>query len=348
MGGSESKSSVKQSAYADVFNSSFISNLNQTMNETIINAVVETVKQCSSQLMQTQRIVISGIRSYGDINIDTNQNQSSYLSFACAQNDEVHNQVTSDLINSIMQNFQTNIDAQTMANLSATAEAKATDEWLSFPWGGAETDSSVKQDTRINITQITNKDLKNVVSNAVQTNFTNNNFANCIARVIANQEFIATNLATGGTVYLTVNQDQSAKVLLECIQSSKITSFISQNIANFFEVEVDEDLSSDTGIKATGNAISESLKGGPLEGVGRMFEGIGNGIGNILKGLFPFEQLGPFMSGLVTVIIILCCCCCCCCILSLIISGIGKFGKKSSRKTKVVSNGNNLNYNNSK
>src|SRR5690606_37929347 len=133
-------------------------------------------KKCSSTLMQTQRIVISGIRSYGDINIDTNQNQDSYLSFACAQSDDVHNQITAELINTIMASFQTNIDAQTISDLNATANSKTTDEWLSMPWGGANSSSEVKQDTRIDITNITTKDIKNVVENAVETNFTNTNF----------------------------------------------------------------------------------------------------------------------------------------------------------------------------
>jgi hypothetical protein len=67
------------------------------------------------------------------------------LNFACAQNTDVYNSVTTEILNTIMSELNSSVDNSALNNLNATANAKSEDQWGSFPWGGADAASSANK-----------------------------------------------------------------------------------------------------------------------------------------------------------------------------------------------------------
>ncbi len=323
MGGSESKSSIEQEANTNITTRTDINILNSTTNTAIVNSTIENVKKCSSSLLQTQNIRIIGLTSGGDINIDSTQVQAGMLNFACAQEDIIHNEIKTEMINEIMNSLSSNVDNGVLSDLGAIADSKSTDEWGSFPWGGADSESDVSQTINTEINTSMNKDLRNVVKLAVETNFTNKNFNECINKVVLQQEFLAQNLTSGGNITLTVNQDQAAKVYAQCIQDSKISNFVTQNIVDFLGIEVREDVSSDVTSILDAESYSEGLSQGPLGAVGGLVGGVLDTLLAPLNALFGnFASIWSVLGGVVGLASSVCCCCI---IIMIILSLVGWF-----------------------
>lgn len=316
-GGSKSKSSVKQKSNTLVTNKSNLNLLNQTINNTIVNTTVENVKRCSASLVQNQNIQIIGLIAGGDIKITSEQVQIGMLNFACAQTDDVKNDVSAKLANQIMTQLQNNVDNSILDKMNGIASAKSKKEWGAFPFGGgSNSDSKANQEVKTNIKNMTSRDIKNVVKNAVTANFTSKNFDNCLSKVIANQEFLAKNLTAGKNITLTLKQDQATKIFAQCIQNAQISNKITHDVATFFGVKVQDDTKNKVSKDLTAGAFSESLAGGPLEGLGR-------GIGEIFSGLLsPFNSLfGSLgsMGGIVGTASAACCACICCIIIIFVV-----------------------------
>lgn len=323
MGGSESKSSVEQEANTYITTKSDISLLNSTSNSAIVNSTIENVKKCSSTLLQTQSIRIIGLTSGGDITINSDQVQAGMLNFACAQEDTVHNEVKSELVNEIMNQLENSVDNSVLTDLGAIANSKSTNEWGSFPWGGADSESDIDQTINTEISTSMNKDIQNVVKLAVETNFTNKNYSECLNKVILQQEFLAQNLTSGGNITLTANQSQSSKVFAQCVQDTNISNFITQNIVDFLGVEVRENVKNDTTSILDAESYAEGLNQGPLSAVGNLVGGVLDTLLGPLNALFgDFASIWSVLGG---VIGLGCSLCCCCVILIIILTILGFF-----------------------
>ena len=316
MGGSSSKASTSQNLENNFVNKSSLNLLNSTINSTIVNTTIKNVKQCSAVLLQNQNIKIIGLNAGGDITITSQQVQQGMLNFACAQSTDVYNNIMTEVINTIMDQLSSSVNNNVLNDLNAQASAKSTDQWGSFPWGGADSSSDTSQEVRNNITNVNNKTINNVVKNAVSTNFTNKNYDKCISKVIGTQEFLARDLTAGRNITLTLNQDQSTKVFSQCIQSSKVSNFITQNIADFFGLTIRDDVSNSATNLLSAESLAESLKGGPLG----LFS-------DLLSGLLPNMSLGSLGSLAICIFILCLCFCIVCCLCSSSIAAISMVPK---------------------
>lgn len=326
MGGSSSKSKVHQERNTFVTNRSDINILNEKINNTIVNTTVQNVKNCSASLVNNQRLKIIGVVAGEDIIISNQQIQEGMMDFSCVQTDEVKNDVAKQMIDQIMQQLQSTVDTSVIDKLNAVADSKSSQDWGAFPWGGADSKSNVKQIVNTNINNMTSKNIQNVVKNAVESNFTSATYNDCLSTVINNQEFEARDLQTGRTVRITNQQEQSAKLFAKCVQNSNIANSITDNITNFFGLDVKEDTKNSTDATVSGESTSEAVSTGLFQGVADMFRGVGDMFGGLFSSILPnFGGVASLSSPISSI--------CCCLIIILIVVLMFTGGKSSTEGT---------------
>lgn len=282
-GGSKSKTSIYQEQNNTVIDTNTVNQLNQLVNTTAVNTVINNVKKCSAALLLNQNVRIAGIKSTGDININIKQVQEAGLNFSCAQNDEIK----SDVVNSMISTIMSQIDQQSQVNLINKLQSKVDTTSTSqtqlppFPWGGSSSDTNVKQKVSNYIENHKTTNIQNVISNAVYANFTNSNYDECIAQIIAEQTVTIENVETGGTFTVTVDQEQATKMVAQCIQNANVTVRAVNDIAQYLDVKVKQTSTttaeSETGVEAettssTNTSILPSLN---IPGLGDISSTIG-------------------------------------------------------------------------
>lgn len=239
-GGSTSRSSVYQEQNNTIIDTTTINQLNQLVNTTAVNTLIENVKKCSAALLLNQNVRIAGVKAEGDINIDIKQVQNAGLDFSCAQKDEIK----SDVVNSMISTIMSQIDQQSQINLINKLQAKVDTSTTSqqqlppFPWGGSDTSSDVTQKINNYVETRKETNIQNVISNAVYANFTNSNYDECIAQIVAQQGVTIENVQTGGRFTVTINQEQSAKLVAQCVQNANVTVRAVNDIAQYLDLQI--------------------------------------------------------------------------------------------------------------
>jgi len=318
-GGSSSSSKTKQKSKTNVVNQSSLNLLNSSINNTIVNTVVKNVQSCSAKAISKQNLVVANVHTTGDIVIDTTQKQSTYLDFKCAQSSDVRNDVIAGLTNQIMADIQNSYDNNVLSQFDSIANSKSKNEFGSggLFGGDSKSDSKIDQDNETDIKNSSYQNLQNLVENNVAANFTNENYANCLAKVISTQNTILKDIS-GRSFKFTSNQEQAIQLYSQCIQASGVSNQITSTLSNLLDLKVRTDVKNTATTNMTAKAESESVGGG-------LFQGIGEGLAapidallaplnNLLSGL----GLGA-LSGALSPLIGLCgSCCACCCVLIII------------------------------
>jgi len=287
-GGSDSKSKTKQKSKTTVVNQSDLNLLNSTMNSTIVNTVVKNVQSCSASLIARQNLVVANVHTTGDIVIDSKQAQNAYLDFNCAQSSDVRNDVISELTNTIMADIQNQYDNNVLSQFDAIANSKSKSEFGSLLSGDSKSKSKTDQDSKTDISNSSTQNLQNIVNNVVNASFTNENYASCVAKVVATQTQIFKDLS-GRSFKLTSDQDQAVKLFSKCIQASGVSNQITSTLTNLLDIKVKTDVANTATTTQKAEATSESIGGG-------LFQGIGEGLAAPIDALL--SPLNNLLSGL--------------------------------------------------
>jgi len=315
-GGSESKSKSKQKSKTNVVNQSDLNLLNSTMNNTIVNTVVRNVQVCSATAISKQNLVLANIHTTGDIVIDTTQKQSTYLDFKCAQSADVRNDVIVNLTNQIMADIQNSYDNSVLNQFNAIAKADSKNEFGSVLGKGSKSNSKTNQNSKVDISNESNQNLQNLVSNAVDASFTNENLSSCLAKVIATQNTILKDIS-GRNFKFTSNQEQAIQLFSKCVQSSGVSNKITNSLANALDLKVKADVKNTATNDFSSEATSESVGGGPIQAIGealaKPIDALLSPLNNLLNDLGfgnALSSLGSLAAPLVGICgsSSLCCC----------------------------------------
>jgi hypothetical protein len=319
-GGSESSSKTKQKSRTNVVNQSDLNLLNSSINNTIVNTVVRNVQSCSAKAISRQDLVVANVHTTGDIVIDTTQKQTTYLDFKCAQSSDVRNEVIAGLTNQIMADIQNSYDNNVLSQFDAIANSKSKNEFGSggLFGGDSKSDSSTDQDSKIDINNSSYTNLQNIVENNVAANFTNENFANCLAKVASTQTTILKDIS-GRSFKFTSNQEQAIQLYSQCIQASGVSNQITSTLTNLLDMKVRMDVKNTATTTQTAKAESESVGGGLFQGIGeglaKPIEALLSPLNNLLSGL----GLGALSGALTPLLGVAGASSICCCIIIIII-----------------------------
>ncbi len=301
MGGSAS-STVNQKYNTTIINKSDIELLNKNVNNFIANTIVNQASNCGTNSTQSQTIDMSNmtIEADGSVNIgDIGQTQTSTISFDCVQLSSFQNDIANGIMTQYTNALKNSYSTEALEKITAAADSSASTGFGSTGW--VDTKSTTNVDYNFTNITDTNKKIQNIIENAITNNLSLNDTQSCISQVLSNQKFTTAGTTVKGTFTIgTIQQNQAATLMSECVQSKNNANKITNAIASEIGVQVDESNTVKKTTEMTSSAKSESTNVG-------FFQSIGQGISAMFSGLFS-SPIG---------IICFICCCCICCLLSI-------------------------------
>lgn len=306
MGGSESKSSSSQKQSTKVTNSSKLKVMNENINKTMVNTIIKNSQTCASKIINDQKLIISNIDVSGDININANQMQQAYLNFSCLQNADVQSAIVTDITNSVLNQINNTYDTNVLQQFNSTLKANSKNGFLNTPFTKSSSDTNSKQESKVKISNDINQNLKNVVKNLVDVSFNSETINELISKMQQAQYVRVSNLS-GASFTFTVNQDQTAKVLLKSIQESGVASEVTSRLMTTLDVQVKNDIGTSTDTSQTSSGTSTAENSGPFESLGSLLTAPLNSLlsGFGLDGLS--NSMGSFVTSCISCIICICC-----------------------------------------
>lgn len=302
MGGSNS--TVRNVNNQTVINKSQIDILNENITNQIANSQISQAASCGASTSQDQSIKFEDITSAPGYPIsiqDIRQGQYAFLDFTCQQTQQTRTDIANSLLNDMGNNLQDHNSTTIMAELEAQAAANVKNGFAGWGGGGSHSDSDnqINWDVTTGITQ----ELRNVIENTIENNFTANNLAECTTALKQSQSAVFSGIHSGGSVIIGgISQDQMLDAYARCIQDQKVAQEMTNVITNATSVKIEDDTGSGTRSKEAGTATSETINNGPFESLGEMFSSILSGIGAILSNFRASSILSVILIALV-----LCC-----------------------------------------
>lgn len=319
MGGSSSKSTIRQTENIVMINKNYFEQSNQVLNQLITNHMTSAAQSCQSFSVQN----VSGDIILGDVSgtirDSYNVSQETHVNLECIQEQEIIRDIQEEIIKDIMTELQSNVDQDILSNMNAAASTKAESGGFTLPWSGSSADSNVEQTRNYTYQNEDYKYLENIVANTVVQNFNEDSVQKCTNSVIQNVPGDRVVGNVSGEIINAFNIDQSSKVVVECLNSQKVGLNIVTNIRDklYSRGEWEWDQSVDTGSDATAEA--ESKKKGILEEI------IGTLMAPFMALLAPLGiTSAPLVSSMSSA-----CCLFCCCFIIIIIVAISELTKNS-------------------
>lgn len=308
MGQTSSRATAKLSSNTVIVNQSDINLLNKTVNNLTVDMMIESAKSCSSSIVQNQDQIIGSITAGGKSNISLTQEQAAKLDFSCLQKDNVQFDIINKITDTMKNQINNTNNSEVLNKMVANVQAKAQDQWGSFPWSGSKSDVNINQEVNTFVQNNTKVNLSNVVENASFANFKTKLASDCIGKIIQSQKQIIGSIAAEDQAVIALTQKQAADALIKCVQDSNIAQQIVTDVVKFvgLNLEIQNDTKSDTNLAADGKAESETQ--GFFQGVSGFFTGLFSGFGSY----------GPMLSSL---LIFFCCCLFCLVIISFVFGG---------------------------
>lgn len=293
MGGGESKSTVKEVSNQLYVNKTDIDILNKNSNSIIANTIIDNALKSGTSILNKQSLVIKNIRTDGDFELNTTQNQKASLTFEGMNQTQARNDAAIAFISQTLADLKNKTTEDILTKLEATAEAKNKSGFGSF--GGS---SKANTDITNNITSInqTNKNISNILLNEVENNFKTQNVTECVNTITNNQSVIVEDVVAKTSFKAFISQEQVADSLAKCSSVVTATQTIINNVLNTLDIKTIDDTTTNSQTDITGKATSENILQGLFESMGSMFN-------SLLSG-----ALAPYAIG--STIIILCVCCC--------------------------------------
>jgi hypothetical protein len=331
MGGSKSKSKIRNENNTKIVNRSDINILNEQINNSSSNTATDAAKSCSSSVIMKNMLDFSGAIIDGDFNIGgggSNPNedcavelsQSVKSTFKCTQTSSVRNDMAQKMVETVMTNLENSADASVLNDMNSTAASAAETGSISMPGGGgAKSSSEVETINNFESVTETNKDIQNIVKNSVENNFSSKDAQECINKVNAAQGLDASGSMIRGSVNVCkFKSDQVADIFGECMQNSDVGNKVLNDITRDLGITIKEDSSAGVENQTVSTAESSAVQTGIIGEIGDMISGI--------FGMFGLAAMAPILSP----ISVACCVICCCVILLMLMMGGSKGGGNSS------------------
>lgn len=298
MGGSESKARVSQSIINNQINRSNLNNLNEIVNTMTMNIVQRSMKNCTVAAQGFQKADIKNIRCGLDCNINIFQNADILYDLSCFQTTTFKSDLVNQMATQLMSAIANTLDQTAINHLNGKVKSIAEQGWGSFPWGGSTANSEVEQYIKNNVENEVNINIQNILKIALYANLENSSIDQCISKVGLQQEIIAENVEAGRDIYLTLNQTEGIRSIVKCIQQTDFSNRAMEDIAQFLDIKINEDVKQQSLSEAAAEAESKST-----------VQGFFDAIGNFFKNIFG-EFSGPFVTigGGISSSYLICCC----------------------------------------
>ncbi|ARF09574.1 hypothetical protein Indivirus_1_197 [Indivirus ILV1] len=325
MGGSHSRATADLQSNTVIVNQTDIALLNKTVNTLTVNMMIDIAKSCGATIAQTQGQTIGTIVAGGKSTVNVGQDQTAKMSFSCLQKDSVQMDIINKITDTLKAQLANTNNSEVLNKMSANLQAKASDQWGSFPWGGASSEVDIKQKVNTYVNNNTKIDLKNVVENASYANFTTKIAASCIGKIIQEQNQAVGAIIGGDSSTINLTQSQAADMVMSCVQQADLAQNILSDVVKFTDLNLQ--IKNDTNVENKMEAEGESIKTkqGFFQAISSFFSDIFDSVlGSLKKFLGPY---GGIIAGLVVLAFF---CVCCLLILYFLFGGAVKnmFAKK--------------------
>lgn len=310
MGASKSKAVTLNENNTLVINKTTLDLLNEQNNSLVTNVVMNQANKSSASILQSQSLKFKGLKSGGDINIkNITQLQKASVSFKSVQANDVKNEVSSQIMQSVLADISSKVDTDVINKMIANAESASKTGGFSLGYSQSDANTANKSTTTLDNT--TEYKLKNIINTSIENNFKTETLNECIGTVRNNQDIVFEDITSAGNqTYELITQEQAVELLQECINSNGITNDISTSLSNLFGVKVEEKKTSTTDVTQEGKTTSTAQTESPLTAIGSMFNSIFSGYAYLIGGL-------SFL------------CFCCCCLIILMFLGLLLFSNRS-------------------
>jgi len=321
--GPKAKATVKIENDVVQINKSSIDLLSKQANKLITDTTTNIASNCSTSILQSNKMKIGDITSSGNskVKIDKiSQKSKSTVDISCVNNNEVHDAVTSEMLNSLMADLKTNTSQEAISKMAAVADAKASTEMgaglLAPP---PSTDSNVEMTNKFKNLTDNQKKITNSVMNEINKKFTVNSVSSC-----TNSSALVNNMEAGnikayneGEIDIgELLQENSVSAYSNCLQKNNIGS----EIANSFVSALDLKVVDDTKQKSDSTQEAEATAESKATGLSSLVESLGTMVGNIFGGIFG-SLFGIFALPVVICLVV----CCLSCLSSLMVIIIPMF-----------------------
>lgn len=321
MGASESKASVHQELNQTVVNQSTINMVNTQLNNMVSSAIINDSKSCSAAINNNQSVKFVGLKATGDISIGVNQKQAAVLDFKCINVAKVRNDIANNMIQQMMGNLKSTTSVDVLNKLDALAKSKAETQFSPNPFAASSGDSKIEQIQNFKSATISNKNIENVIKNAIEAKFTSNTVQNCIAKVSNSQTVEVIDIVSGGKINAVIEQEQGVTLLTQCVNNTDVGNQLTSALAGYLDIKVKDDTSTSATSEFGATTESEAKNKGVFEGIGSMIESVGTAVGSI----FGVAGLAPFLSPSSSI----CLFCCICLFILFAIFGSGMLSQNS-------------------
>lgn len=304
MGGTQSTANVIQQFENNVLNQSTVNMLNEQINETIVNVSIDSVKNCSSAIIANQNITISGVNAGGNFIFDSKQAQNVVSDFSCIQTNEVRNDIVTNLVNQLSTQLQNTVDSSLINDLTANVASKSEAEWGALPWASSDANSNLEQVVTNNISNVSEKNIQNILKTSAEANFNQSFYDKCVSRVVAKQDVKLKDITVGGNVEIDVDQEQLIRTFTDCVQGSNVGSKIIEDVAFIADFDIVDDTSSTTETTAEGDVSAQAKQTGLASVIDAILGPLTAFFGNI--GVLPLISGGAvILCAIIAIIIVI-------------------------------------------
>jgi hypothetical protein len=301
MGSSGSKAKITQDITNNTLNLNDIETVNKNIMNIGVEALVKNAMNCSSTVNQNNLCNFNDLTVQGDFNLNANQSNTAKINFSCIQESKAQSDMSTAMINEIMNNVASLSNTTAGTKLNAIADSSNTTGSGST---GGTSSSSVSGIVTNNITNATYNKIQNIYEQNLKNNFTAETVSNCIGKTTQNNALSASGVSIQGNANIGCIQTNSLEQIQNCKQLSDALNKTAQQTAQELGLTTITDNTSATTTDASASATSKNVSTGPIEE-------IGNAVSQVLDSVIGILGLGALFSpsGLCLCILFLCAIC---------------------------------------
>lgn len=285
--------------------------LNENINTAVANSIMKNNSKCVSSTSITQQSNIN-CKNVGNITSNSNQTAEATVVFSCLQVNKSEQEMAQEILNSLVGQMKSNLNAKTLNNMNnqaesiasaaaaaqaAAASAAKTSGFL--PIGNSN--SSASSDSKSNSTSISNNiatniydvktttdntaNIQNVIKNNINATFDVENINTCITNVGIDQQHNV-NCDNANNIDWNTTQNAGIKAIARCIAENGGTASIISKSATDLGVKILSESESEaiskienklkTSSESTSKSESKSESKATTSGIGASIPGCGD------------------------------------------------------------------------
>jgi len=243
-----------------IINKNYIDSLSTNINKQVSTTILNDAKLCSADINNNQAITINKFTTTGNFNFNSKQTQSAALTFSCVQATMVRNRAKTDIISMMANSLATNASSVALSQLESKAEQATKTSFGAV--GSVESNQNINQTTNYVNENETYKNIKNVLNNIVENNFSSETISKCISQVNNSNSVNIEEIKVDGKAVIAIEQNQATDVITDCVQKSDIGGDIINSVVTVFDVKVKDETYSKTTTEQKSDATQTTTAGG--------------------------------------------------------------------------------------